>query len=106
MIIDDLPYNGTTYQLIRDDNSRTYYITVNNKRIAMIHALSDEEAVAQFEFKVPFLHQKGNKMDETQKILKQLEEEHRKAMEGINAMNKAMHENIDAMHSYTGVPKK
>lgn len=56
MIIDDLPYNGTTYQLIRDGNSRTYYITVNNKRIAMIHALSDEEAVAQFEFKVPFLH--------------------------------------------------
>lgn len=45
-------------------------------------------------------------MDETQRILKQLEEEHRKAMEGINAMNKAMHENIDTLHNYTGVPKK
>jgi hypothetical protein len=45
-------------------------------------------------------------MDETQKILKQLEEEHRKAMEGINAMNKAMKENVETLHNYTGVPRK
>lgn len=37
---------------------------------------------------------------------KELEQAHKKAMEGINAFNKAMHENIDALHDYLGVPKK
>lgn len=42
---------------------------------------------------------------DTKEILKQLEEEHRKAMEGINAFNKSMHEAIDTTKDYIGVAK-
>ena len=35
--------------------------------------------------------------------LKKLEEEHKKAMEGIEAFNKAMKEGIDATKDYLGV---
>lgn len=42
-------------------------------------------------------------MDE--KTRKELEEAHKKAMEGIQAFNKSMHENIDALKDYVGMPK-
>lgn len=43
--------------------------------------------------------------NETKQILKQLEAEHKKAMEGINAFNKSMHEAIDTTKDYIGVAK-
>lgn len=38
----------------------------------------------------------------TPQELKKLEEEHKKAMEGINAFNKAMKEAIDSVNDYIG----
>ena len=42
-------------------------------------------------------------MDE--KTRKELEEAHKKAMEGITAFNKSMHEAIDTTKDYIGLPK-
>ena len=42
-------------------------------------------------------------MDE--KTRKELEEAHKKAMEGIKAFNEEMRGTVDAMHDYFGVPK-
>lgn len=42
---------------------------------------------------------------ETKDILKQLELEHKKAMEGINAFNKSIHEAIDTTKDYIGFKK-
>lgn len=36
---------------------------------------------------------------------RQLEEAHKKAMEGIQAFNKELRGTTDAMHDYFGVPK-
>lgn len=38
----------------------------------------------------------------TPQELKKLEEEHKKAMEGINAFNKAMKEGLDSVTDYIG----
>lgn len=46
------------------------------------------------------INKKGAKM--TPQELKKLEEEHKKAMEGINAFNKAMKEGIDSVNDYIG----
>ena len=43
-------------------------------------------------------------MDE--KTRKELEEAHKKAMEGIIAFNKSMHEAIDTTKDYLGMPKE
>lgn len=52
------------------------------------------------------INNQGDNMDnETKQILKQLEAEHKKAMEGINAFNKSMHEAIDTTKDYIGVAK-
>lgn len=42
-------------------------------------------------------------MDE--KTMKELEEAHNKAMEGINAMNKELHGAVDSMYNYFGISK-
>lgn len=39
----------------------------------------------------------------TPEELKKLEAEHKKAMEGIEALNKAMKDNVKAMKDYIGV---
>ena len=46
------------------------------------------------------INRKGSKM--TPQELKKLEEEHKKAMEGINAFNKAMKEGLDSVTDYIG----
>lgn len=46
------------------------------------------------------VNKKGSKM--TPQELKKLEEEHKKAMEGINAFNKTMKEAIDSVNDYIG----
>lgn len=46
------------------------------------------------------INKKGSKM--TPQELKKLEEEHKKAMEGINAFNKAMKEGLNSVNDYIG----